>query len=280
MHKIVYKLGKEDYQSWVRWNVERNYSAKKRKTTILVFIALVAAFIIGGTVTGRSLASTLPTLVMGLVMGGFILYTTSFQGQVKMVWKRSGLSKLEQTGNYPTVTLTLKDKGLLMEAANQGFSKAYGYKDIVGIEEIDRLFLLETTDKTWQFVAKSGFESREAMDEFAAFIKEKMAAAKEEPEAYSREAMEAQENGTETPDGLLSGEDGAGRQGSGKEDGRHMEEGTEEGSAADAEDEVVIRHVDTSNMGKIGKMAHIMAAMAAADKEETEDIGASEEEQG
>ncbi|MFR6332324.1 MAG: hypothetical protein ACLUOI_28385 [Eisenbergiella sp.] len=44
----------------------------------------------------------------------------------------------------------------------------------------------EANDKTWQFVAKSAFGSREEMDEFMAFMEEKIADAKENPEKYEK----------------------------------------------------------------------------------------------
>lgn len=260
MREIVYRLEKEDYKNWIHWNVMKNYSEKARKKTILVFAALVAAFVIGGAVVGKNLTSMIPTLILGIAGGGYVLRTTSVEGQEKMIWKRAGLEKLEKSGNYPVVHLQLKDAGLVMRVENQEMTKPYGYKEIVGIEEIERLFLMETTDKTWQFVAKSAFESREAMDEFLAFMNEKIEAAKEDPESYSQEAM-AQEDAA-----LTEGTEAAELPAEG-------EEASESGAVSEAaaekdEDEVVIEHVDTSNMGKIGKMAHIMAAMAAADAAE------------
>lgn len=267
MREIVYELVKEDYQDWVHWNVKKNYSEKARKKTVFVFVALTAAFVLSGIFFNKSLTAIMPTLLIGIGGGMYILKSTSFEGQVKMVWKRSGLDKLEKSGDYPIIHLNMLDRGMKMVVEKQDMVKAWGYKDIVGFEETDRLFLIEAADKTWQFVAKSGFESREEMDEFLAFLTEKMEAAKAEPEKYSEEAM-AQEQNPEASlieaDGLL--EDGEEKSSSAAD---------EDGSPAEidfSDDNVKIEHVDTSSMGKIGKMAHIMAAMAAAsDEEEAEE---------
>ena len=269
MREIVYRLEKDDYKDWIHCNVKKNYSEKARRKTIIVFVALVAAFVIGGAVVGRNASSMIPTLLLGIGGGLYILRSTSMEGQEKMIWKRTGLDKLEKSGNYPEVHLELKNAGLVMRVENQGMVKPYGYKEIVGIEEIDRLFLMETTDKTWQFVAKSAFESREEMDEFLAFLNEKMEAAKADPESYTQEVMERE-------DGALTAEDGAEGEAAeetavGAEDAAAAGERSSESGEAD---EVVIEHVDTSNMGKIGKMAHIMAAMAAEASEETKEAAA------
>ena len=272
MREIVYRLEKDDYKNWIHWNVKKNYSEKARKKTIIVFAALVAAFVIGGAVVGKNAASMIPTLILGISGGLYILRATSMEGQEKMIWKRSGLDKLEKSGNYPIVHLELKNKGLIMRVENQQMEKAYGYKEIVGIEEIERLFLMETSDKTWQFVAKSAFADGEEMAEFLAFMNEKIEAAKADPECYTQEAMEQEdvllpetgEDADAVKSEPLTAEGGA--------NGTEAEE-----KAGEQEEEAVIEHVDTSNMGKIGKMAHIMAAMAAEASEETKE--AAEESQ-
>lgn len=269
MREIVYRLEKDDYKDWIHWNVKKNYSEKARRKTIIVFVALVAAFVIGGAVVGRNASSMIPTLLLGIGGGLYILRSTSMEGQEKMIWKRTGLDKLEKSGNYPEVHLELKNAGLVMRVENQGMVKPYGYKEIVGIEEIDRLFLMETTDKTWQFVAKSAFESREEMDEFLAFMNEKMEAAKADPESYTQEVMEREDGAPTTEDGAEG--EAAEETAVGTEDAAAAGERSSESGEAD---EVVIEHVDTSNMGKIGKMAHIMAAMAAEASEETKEAAA------
>ena len=260
MRELEYPLVKEDYKDWIHWNVEKNYSEKKRRKTLLIYAVIIVAFVAMSIVTGKGLNGVIPTLLLGVAMGWYLMRTTSFQSQEKMIWKRSGLEKLDRTGNYPTVHLTLKDRGLVMSVAQQDVTKVYGYRDLVSVVEIERLFLLETADKTWQFVAKSAFESREEMEQFLTFINEKIAAAKEDPESYSQEAVQRQENEEENTDG----ESGAGEGLDSSDSAADTAAETEE-----EEDAVVIEHVDTSNMGKIGKMAHIMAAMAAEAEEES-----------
>ena len=268
MREVEYRLVKEDYKDWIHWNVERNYSEKKRRKTLLIYGLIILAFVGMSIVTGKGLNGVIPTLILGVAMGWYLMRTTSFQSQEKMIWKRSGLEKLDKTGNYPTVHLTLKDRGLVMEVADQNLSKMYGYSEIVDVTEISRLYLLETTDKTWQFVSKSAFDSEEEKETFIAFLKEKIAAAKENPEEYSQAAMK-QETAALSNDGAAAEEE---------KDVEDAERESTEASAdvSDEESEVEIEPVDTSNMGKIGKMAHIMAAMAAEAAEESEEADTAE----
>ncbi|MCI7263499.1 MAG: YcxB family protein [Otoolea sp.] len=263
MREFEYRLVKEDYKDWIHWNVEKNFSEKKRQKTLVIYGLIILAFAAMSIITGKGLNGVIPTLVLGVLMGWYLMRTTSFQNQEKMIWKKSGLEKLDKTGNYPTVHLILKDRGLVMEVAEQNMSKIYGYNEIISVIELERLFLLEATDKTWQFVSKSAFESEEEKEAFVAFMNEKIAAAKEAPEEYSQEAMKR-----EAGEALTDAKESCGEE---KEAAGEISETEEErentASSAEEEDAVVIEPVDTSNMGKIGKMAHIMAAMAAENGE-------------
>lgn len=266
MQKIVYRLETADYKNWIQWNVNRNYSEKTRKKTILIFGVLVAALMLMGIFVGKNITSMLPTLILGVCGGVYLVHSTSREAQEKILWKRTGLAKLEKSGNYPEVHLELWEAGLVMRAENQGMEKKYGYQDILSIEELERMFLLETTEKTWQFVAKSGFSDEEEQNAFYRLVEAKITAAKEDPARYSKEALEREERneaGETEPEQADVGTEGM----TGAP--LHAEEsGTPEEETA-AENEVTISHVDTSNMGKIGKMAHIMAAMAP--EQEAED---------
>ena len=263
MREFEYRLVKEDYKDWIHWNVEKNFSEKKRQKTLVIYGLIILAFAAMSIITGKGLNGVIPTLVLGILMGWYLMRTTSFQNQEKMIWKKSGLEKLDKTGNYPTVHLILKDRGLVMEVAEQNMSKMYGYNEIISVIELERLFLLEATDKTWQFVSKSAFESEEEKEAFAAFMNEKIAAAKEAPEEYSQEAMKR-----EAGEALTDAKESCGEE---KEAAGEISETEEErentASSVEEEDAVVIEPVDTSNMGKIGKMAHIMAAMEAENGE-------------
>ena len=63
-------------------------------------------------------------------------------------------------------------------------TKTYSYSDIEQMVEIERMYLLETNEKTWQFIAKSAFSSEEEQKQFESFMNEKLADAKENPEEY------------------------------------------------------------------------------------------------
>ena len=68
-----------------------------------------------------------------------------------------------------------------MTVAAQEMTKTYSYSDIEQMVEIERMYLLETNEKTWQFIAKSAFSSEEEQKQFETFMNEKLADAKENP---------------------------------------------------------------------------------------------------
>lgn len=261
MRKLVYQLAKDDYKNWIHWNVLRNDSKKMKILSVVIYIGFVAIFMGGNIASAKgNMAELIPSSFLAILVGVAMFYTTSHQNQERIIWKKSGLKRLERTNDYPVVHLTLGDKGLTMEVPKQEMKQVYSYKDLNGILEIERLFLLEASDKTWQFVAKSAFESQEEMDEFKAFMEAKIEDAKEHPENYVIEE-EKQESAASSESRPLSGSGNAV-----KEDG--------EDDVAEPE----IEPVDVSNMGKIGKMAHIMAAMAEREKAEAAETETPKEE--
>ena len=53
MREVEYRLVKEDYKDWIHWNVERNYSEKKRRKTLLIYGLIILAFVGMSIVTGK-----------------------------------------------------------------------------------------------------------------------------------------------------------------------------------------------------------------------------------
>lgn len=259
MRELEYQLVKEDYKNWIHWNVLRNESKKMKIFSLVIYVGFVVIYVGGSLNSAKgNMAALIPSIGMALLVGAAMFYTTSHHNQERMIWKKSGLKRLEKNNNFPVVHLTLNDLGLVMEVPSENVTKEYRYSELFGILEIERLFLLEANDKTWQFIAKSAFSSQEEMDEFKAFMEEKIADAKENPEKYEKKEEIPEET-------QAAGNDGA---------DASYESGSSYGSNEEAEE---IEPVDTSNMGKIGKMAHIMAAMAAeAEKEEESSVRTEE----
>lgn len=139
---------------------------------------------------------------------------------------------MEKTGNFPVVHLTLDEKTLTMTVAAQEMTKTYSYSDIEQMVEIERMYLLETNEKTWQFIAKSAFSSEEEQKQFETFMNEKLADAKENPEEYP----------SVTKFGNAENQEG----------GALHQNAALEDDVVEA-DEPEITRVDTSHMGKIGK---------------------------
>lgn len=261
MRELEYQLVKEDYKNWIHWNVLRNESKKMKIFSIVIYVAFVVIYV-GGSINSAkgNMAALIPSVAMALIVGAAMFYTTSHHNQERLIWRKSGLKRLEKANNFPVVNMKLNDLGLVMEVPSENVTKEYRYNELLGILEIERLFLLEAKDKTWQFVAKSAFQNREEMDEFKSFMEEKIEDAKENPEKYLKKEETEEISGYSAEERENAGEPGESGQTYNREAGIGAEEPEEE----------EIQPVDTSNMGKIGKMAHIMAALAAdAEKEES-----------
>ena len=233
MQEFEYRLEKEDYKNWIHWNVLKHESKKMKMVSALLYVAFLALFLGKNVIQAKgNLVLLVPSIVIAVLVGIGMFYMISNQNQERMIWKRSGLKNLEKTGNFPVVHLTLDEKTLTMTVAAQ------------------EMYLLETNGKTWQFIAKSAFSSEEEQKQFETFMNEKLADAKENPEEYP--------SVTKNPENAENQEGGALHQNAALED-----------DVVEA-DEPEITRVDTSHMGKIGKMAHFIGSQAADEKETDE----------
>ncbi len=253
MQEFEYRLEKEDYKNWIHWNVLKHESKKMKMISALIYVAFLAIFLGKGAVQAKGNPVILvPSVVIAVVVGFAMFYTISNQNQERIIWKRSGLKNLEKTGKFPVVHLTLDEKTLTMTVAEQEMTKTYSYSDIEQMVEIERMYLLETNEKTWQFIAKSAFPGEEERKHFENFMNEKLADAKENPDEYPTVTM-SQEN-SDSQKGVL-----------------HQNASLEEDVVeADTPDEPEITRVDTSHMGKIGKMAHFIGGQTSEENEENE----------
>lgn len=251
MRELRFQLVKEDYQSWIRWNVAR-HDSKKMKLVSLALYAVFLVVFLGGNIKAAAgnIQAMIPSILVALVVGAGMMYVVSKKNQERMIWKNSGLLKMEKTGSFPHVIVTIEEKGMTMDVPELNANRYYSYRDLKSIMEIDRLFLVETSDNTCQFIAKSAFADRVDMDEFVTFLQEKIDDAKEHPENYAASGPEGGARPAVQGNGPLS---------------------RKAGTAVSEEDDVPeIEPVDTSRMGKIGKMAHIMAS---ADRVQEDDDG-------
>lgn len=263
MQEFEYRLEKEDYKNWIHWNVLKHESKKMKMVSALMYAAFLVLFLGKNVAQAKgNLILLVPSIVVAVLVGIGMFYMISNQNQERMIWKRSGLKNLEKTGNFPVVHLTLDEKTLTMTVAAQEMTKTYSYSDIEQMVEIERMYLLETNEKTWQFIAKSAFSSEEERKQFEAFMNEKLEDARENPEEYPSVTKnpENAENAEKTEGGAL-----------------HQNAALED-DVVDA-DEPEITHVDTSHMGKIGKMAHFIGSQAAeeADEERPEEADSESE---
>ena len=251
MQEFEYRLEKEDYKNWIHWNVLKHESKKMKMVSALLYVAFLALFLVKNVMQAKgNLVLLVPSIVIAVLVGIGMFYMISNQNQERMIWKRSGLKNLEKTGNFPVVHLTLDEKTLTMTVAAQEMTKTYSYSDIEQMVEIERMDLLETNEKTWQFIAKSAFSSEEEQKQFETF--------REIIPRFIHSLQRDYKSVTKNPENAENQEGGALHQNAALED-----------DVVEA-DEPEITRVDTSHMGKIGKMAHFIGSQAA-DEEETDE---------
>ena len=110
MKEYTYQLEKDDYREWIQWNIKKHDQKKVRYITVGVMMALLAMTLIGNLSSGAPLAAAVGSSIMFLGLGAIMLYFTSPQNQERMIYKKSGLKKMEKTG-FPTVNLVLREDG-------------------------------------------------------------------------------------------------------------------------------------------------------------------------
>ena len=248
--ELDYRLQEEDYRNWIHWSLTENPRKNRKIMAIVLFIALGIFLLSSGLrAANGDITKLLPNVVIMAIVGVVLVLGMSQKHQEKLIWKRSGLERLKMRDEFPSVHLTVGDTKLCVDAQGQGDERhtSFSYKEIFEVREIERLVLLRT-EKAWQFIAKSGFADDAEKDEFIRFISEKIADAKEHPENYPTEKELEQK----------AREEEAAKEAEERERRIAAGEITEE-SAAD-EDAPQITRVDTSRMGSIGKLAHMVTA--------------------
>ena len=120
MRELEYQLVKDDYKNWIHWNVLRNESKKMKLFTLVIYVAFVVIYV-GGSISSAkgNPAAVIPSLGMALIVGAAMFYTTSHHNQERLIWKKSGLKRLEKANNFPVVHLSLGEFGIVMNVPSE-----------------------------------------------------------------------------------------------------------------------------------------------------------------
>ena len=271
--ELNYRLAEEDYRNWIHWSLTENPQKNRKFMAVALFIGLSFFLLSSGYRAAEGdITKMVPNIVIMLIVAGVLLVGMSQKHQEKLIWKRSGLQRLKMRDEFPTVHLVAEEGLLRIDARGAEDDErhtSFSYKEIFEIREIERLILLRT-QKAWQFIAKSAFADDTEKDEFIRFLQEKIDDAAAHPENYPTEKeMEQAEKEAEA---AKAAEERAARIAAGE-----ILPEEEEDRDADAPQ---ITRVDTSRMGSIGKLAHMVTADAGEesdDAEEAEGNGAPEE---
>lgn len=186
-YDIRFTVLKEDYKDWIHYNVEQSSRGKNKNFRIgavvcYLTIALACSgynILHGGDIRQASLS-----FLVGLGICGYILYTTSPKGIEAATYKKHGLHKLEKTKNYQELEVYADDEKCVMTITSTGQQRTFSYQEFLDVIEIDRIYMITTSENRVQFICKSAFQTAEEGEEFIAFIKEKIADAKENPDKY------------------------------------------------------------------------------------------------
>ncbi len=246
--ELDYRLSEEDYRDWIHWSLSENPRNNRKIMAIGLFLALTIFVMSGGIRASQGdFSKLLPNIAIVLIAGGILLMGMSQKHQEKLIWKRSGLERLKMRDEFPTVHLTANETSLRIDAQTASGEQhtSFSYKEIFEIRETPQLILLRTL-KAWQFVAKSAFADEADKDEFVRFLQEKIEDAAAHPENYPTEKEAAEKARAEEAE--REAEERRAETGSG-------------GLPAEPEDtSPAITRVDTSRMGTIGKLAHMVTS--------------------
>lgn len=263
--ELNYVLQEEDFRNWFHWNVVHNTSKTRKYVGYVLSTGVAAILLIQGYMSaGLNFQKLLPTILLAIGVVFVMGYTSSDRAVERALWKRSGLQRMKNFNAFPRVHFVADEKRISItteaqQAINQDAThQVISYSQLSGVEMIDRLILIKQP-KQIQFVARSAFESQEEEAEFIRFIEERIADAKEHPEEYVPEptAEEIEEEETKKAEREENAAAIA------------ANPAADDGDCSVAEED--IHRVDTSNMGTLGKIAHMVAADADMDTDSDAD---------
>lgn len=260
MQQLHFQYAPDDYRSWIRFQMRRGGQQKKKMFAFILYAILLVILIYqrlnpkeGVTQTPQDL---LVTLGIALVIGLVLFFGMSEKHQEKLIFRRSGVEKAAREGKLPKITMTVRDDCIRAEQAGMEGAQLISYRDIKEIIDFENLFILNA-GKQCELLPKSAFADDEEREAFRTFIQAKIDDVKANPDKYP------------TVTELRNAENRANAAAKAAEEGIPVTaEGipvAEDDGSIDVDESAVTR-VDTSHMGRLGKIAHMVAADAGEDR--------------
>jgi hypothetical protein len=260
MREYHFELVPDDYRSWLHFQMQRGGQQKKKIIAFVLYAVLLAIMIWqrlnpkNGAVTDPK--NTLVSLGLAVAVGLVLFFGMSEKHQEKLIFRKSGIERASKEGTLPKITLRIDDECIRASQEGQPQEQLISYRDIQSFEEFERIVLL-CSGKTYQVIPKSAFPDEDSLTDFREFIEAKIADVKENPDRYKTLAeLKEEEREAQAAEKAAS----AGADGAEKADDASAPAADEDGEIG--VDEAAITRVNTSGMGKLGKIAHMVAADA------------------
>ena len=166
--KYTYRLEKEDYMDWIRYEAKEIDHPAGRKKILLAAVFSIAAVLCAEYILFRNN----PLLLQMSAAFGFVLLAglygmMSEKNRLKSLYVKYGLDRVEKADAYPTITLTMKEDCFTFSSDQEKRVESYRYSQIMMFRELTRIFLIKTDNGRWQFIAKRAFGSHETAKEAA-----------------------------------------------------------------------------------------------------------------
>lgn len=166
--KYTYRLEKEDYMDWLRYEAKEIDNPTGRKKVCFAAVLSVAAVLCAEYVFFRDNSLLLQmSAAFGFVLLAGLFGMMSEKNRLKSLYVKYGLDKVEKADAYPTITLTMKEDCFTISSDKDKRVEGYRYSQIRMFRELTRIFLLKTEDGRWQFIAKRAFGSHSKAKEAA-----------------------------------------------------------------------------------------------------------------
>ncbi|WP_194610828.1 YcxB family protein [Clostridium vitabionis] len=268
MREYHFELVPDDYHSWIRFQMRRGGQQKKKMFAFLLYGVLVVIMIWqqlnpkGGA--ARDPKQALFSLGLAVAVGLVLFFGMSEKHQEKLIFRKSGVDRAAREGTLPRITLQVDDECLRASQEGQPHVQLISYRDILSVEDFERILLL-CSGKEYQVIPKSAFPDEDAQKEFREFIEAKIADARENPDKYKTLAeLKAGEKEARAAEKAAAND--AVQDEAAPGNGASTSGADEDGEIG--ADEASITRVNTSGMGKLGKIAHMVAADAGEEHQE------------
>ncbi|MDO4987690.1 MAG: YcxB family protein [Synergistes sp.] len=177
--RIVYRLSKDDYMDFVKYEASFRDNPEGRKKFFIAAAALcafvcAAEFAVGSLMKFQNTARVVEiSAVMSVACLIGLRGMMSEKNRIKSLWVKYGFHKVEKSNMYPIITMVFNDCDFVISSDKSSEEQTYRYENIEEVVPLTHIIMIKMKDKTWLFVSKKGFEDNDECSDFVSFITEK-----------------------------------------------------------------------------------------------------------